>query len=285
LITPVARVPRRDNGAFFARWLTARAVHRALATKGGGMLRRMDLARIDRAWTARWLPLVVALVGGCVGDIGDGQGPGGGYSGGGDGTQGGGAAGKGGSSGAPGAGDDAPVVGASAGGLTHIISDGWPNAAVPYGDNVKMLNYAQMQEEVLRATGVVWPDWAANRLVFGGADFAVTYADDRTPSATKLVTWRKMAFDVCTMMVKAEAAKPSLFTAIAPDAAISQTDPKVTAQVKLVFARFFLEDPVQAEVDVSVKGLVDTLSVGGAPADAWTGLCVGYLSSMRFLTY
>jgi hypothetical protein len=233
------------------------------------------------------LPLVVAFVAGCMGSFGDGGA--GDDNGGANGAHGGGGAsartGANAVSGGMNVPDNAPVIGASAGNQTHVISDGWETAAVPYGDNVKLLSYAQMQSEVERATGVVWPDWAANRVVFGGADYVTTFSDDRTPSGTKLLTWRKMAFDVCGTMIGAEAAKPSLFTAISPTVAISASDPKVAAQVKLVFARFFLENPAQADVDASTKALGDLIAAGGSPQDAWTGLCVGYLSSMRFLTY
>ena len=226
------------------------------------------------------LAALVALVGGCVGLLGDG----------GDEGQGGGAGGPGGASSAKGTssgadGDDSPVIGASAGGQTHVISDGWSTAPVRYGDNVKMLSYVQMQAEVARATGVVWSGWANSRAVFGGADFVTTYADDRTPSGTKLVTWRKMAFDVCARMLTTEASTPSLFSAVSPTAAIRADDAKVAAQVRLVFTRFFLEDPTAADVDASIKALGDTVAAGGSAEDAWTGLCVGYLSSMRFLTY
>jgi hypothetical protein len=148
-----------------------------------------------------------------------------------------------------------------------------------------MLSFSQMEAEATRATGVTWPDWAANRAVFGGADYVTTFEDDRTPSGTKILTWRKMAFDVCATMLTAEAKAPSLFSAIGPTAPIAAGDPKVASQVKLVFVRFFLEDPALADVDASIQALSDTVAAGGVPQDAWTDLCVGYLSSMRFLTY
>jgi hypothetical protein len=192
-------------------------------------------------------------------------------------------AGGNGSGGAPPGADR--VVGASAGGMTHIISDGWAEAPVPYGDNVKMLNFPQMRAEVRRATGVDWPSWAQNRVAFGGADYVATFQDDRTPSATKLVTWRKMAFEVCTTLTNAEASAPSLFSAISPTAPIAANDPKIAAQVKLVFTRFFLDDAGANDVVASTKALTDIVDAGGSPIEAWTGLCVGYLSSMRFLTY
>ena len=185
------------------------------------------------------------------------------------------------SSGAP----EGSIVGASAGGLTHVISEDWAEAPVPYGDNVKMLRFQQMQAEVERATGVTWSNWAANRAAFGGVDFRATFYEDRTPSATKLLIWRRMAFDVCAELVGTETNAPVLFTAIAPTETVAATDPKVTAQVKLVFARFFLEEPRPEEIAASTKALAATIESGGSPEEAWTALCVGYVSSMRFLTY
>lgn len=182
-------------------------------------------------------------------------------------------------------GPDDKVVGATAGDQTHIISDDWEVAPVRLGNNLKMLNFAQMQSELLRATSVAYGDWAENRAVFGAPDFKTSFQEDRTPTATKILTWRKIAFSVCGEMVKNETTTPVVFSSIAPTAAISADDPKVKAQITAIFTKFFLEPPAPADVDASAKALVDTVAAGGPPAEAWTGLCVAYLSSMRFLTY
>lgn len=181
--------------------------------------------------------------------------------------------------------DDAPVIGASAGGETNIISDGWELASVRGGNNLKMMNFAQMQSEVLRATSVAYDNWAQYRLVFGAADFRESFQEDRTPTATKVLTWRKIAFSVCASMVTKETTRPVLFASISPTANISSSDPRVVAQVRAIFTKFFFEPPTLKEVDASTRALVNTVAAGGTPSQAWSNLCVAYLSSMRFLTY
>lgn len=181
--------------------------------------------------------------------------------------------------------DDDPIIGASAGGQTNIVSDSWEVASVHAGNNLKMLNFAQMQSEVLRATGVTYSAWGDNRVVFGSPDFKTSYLEDRLPTATKILTWRKIAYSVCGDMIANEKATPALFSSIAPTAAIDAADSKVVAQVKAIFTKFFLEPPTTGEVAVSTKALADSIAAGGAPTDAWKSLCVAYLSSMRFLTY
>lgn len=178
-----------------------------------------------------------------------------------------------------------PLVGASAGGTTHVVSDDWQEAAVPYGDNVKTLNFEQLQAEVVRATGVTTIDWDSKQATFGGADYVSTFQEDRTPSATKMVALRKIAFDACTALLTKESSKQTLFSAISPKTAINATDPNVAAQVKLIFTRVFFEEPEAADVDASTQALADLTAAGATSVDAWTGLCVGYLSSMRFLSY
>lgn len=177
-----------------------------------------------------------------------------------------------------------PVVGATADGETNIVSDGWEESSIRFGNNVKMLNFRQLKAEVARATGVTY-DWGDKGVIFGEADYKTSFHDDRTPSATKLIAFRKAAFAICKTMVTAEAQTPSVFSALSPNAALSAEDPKVAAQVKLVFNRFFLEEPTQDEVDLSIKALVAQGTAGTTPAEAWAGLCTGYLSSMRFLSY
>jgi len=182
--------------------------------------------------------------------------------------------------------DDEPVIGSSAGGETNIISDGWAVETVHGGNNLKLISFAQMQAEVLRATGVNYAKWEKNRAVFGAVDFKTSFVEDRIPTGTKLLTWRKIAFSVCGDMVNNETTTPKLFSSMAPTAAIAADDPKVAAQVKAIFTKFFFEPPTAKELEISIKALTDTLAVpGGTPSIAWTNLCVGYLSSMRFLTY
>ncbi len=181
--------------------------------------------------------------------------------------------------------DDDPVVGASAGGDTNVISDGWETASVHGGNNLKMMNFEQLQAELLRATSITYSKWEENRLVFGGADYKTSFQEERTPTATKILTWRKITYSVCTDMIAKETTTPKLFLAIAPNAAIDPADPKVTAQVTAIFTKFFFEPPNAQELDVSTATLAKSVAAGGGPSDAWINLCVAYLSSMRFLAY
>lgn len=183
-----------------------------------------------------------------------------------------------------GGGNDDPVVGTSAGGETNIISEGWEESPIRFGNNVKMLNFRQIKAEVARATGVTY-DWGDKAAILGAADYQSSFRDDRTPSATKIITLRKVAFDVCDKMMKAEALAPKVFSALSPKDPVSAQDSKVAAQVALIFSHFFLEEPTQAEVDLSTQALAGQVTAGATPTAAWTGLCTGYLSSMRFLTY
>lgn len=177
------------------------------------------------------------------------------------------------------------VIGTSAGGQTNIISDGWGDTPVRFGNNVKMLNFRQLKTEVARVTGVTSYDWGNKGAVFGAADYKTTFQDDRTPGASKIVAFRKIAFEVCDKMMAAEATTPKVFSALSPKAALSGNDPKVAEQVKLVFTHMFLEQPTQEEVDVSIKALTEQTAAGATAAEAWAGLCAGYMSSMRFLSY
>lgn len=181
--------------------------------------------------------------------------------------------------------DDDPILGASAGGETNIVSDGWPESPVRFGDNVKSLNFRQLKAEVARVTGIASYDWGNKGIIFGEADFRTSFRDDRTPSATKLIALRKVAFDVCARMMQAEATTPRVFTALSPTAALNAQDPRVAAQVTLVFSHFFLEEPTTVEVEASTQALVAQVAAGASPSGAWTGLCTGYMSSMRFLSY
>jgi len=169
------------------------------------------------------------------------------------------------------------------------LTEHWPTIEVPYSQNTKMLSFAQMQNEVQRATGRSWvvdgqDQWEANRGVFGGADYIETWSVDRQPSQQKLVTWRKMAFTVCGAAVAADAGSDerSLFVAVDPATPI---DPATaTPQIVELFSRFFLEAPSQAEIDTALTALTDLEALQNA-RQAWRGLCAAYLSSQRFLTY
>lgn len=181
--------------------------------------------------------------------------------------------------------DDGPVVGSTAGGMTNIISDGWEIAPVRHGNSLKMLKFSQMKNEVLRATTVAYAKWDALRPTFGVPDFATRFDEDRTPTATKIVMWRKVAYSVCKDMVAKEQKTPAIFSSISPSATIGAEDPAVAKQVEIIFTRFFLEPPSPDAVSQSIKTLTGIVAKGGSPTEAWGSLCMAYLSSMRFLTY
>ena len=178
-----------------------------------------------------------------------------------------------------------PLVGASSGSTTNVVSDSWYEAPVRFGNTIKMLNFEQLKSELAAVTGADSTELASAGAAFGAANYKTVFQDDRTPTSSKLIAYRKIAYKMCGEMVKREGNTRALFSEIAPSAAINAEDPKVAAQVKKIFARVFLEEPTQVEIDHSTKALGQFVAEGLSPADAWTGLCVGYLSSMRFLTY
>lgn len=179
----------------------------------------------------------------------------------------------------------APIVGASSGSTTNVVSDSWYEAPVRFGNTIKMLNFEQLKSELSAVTGADSTELASAGAAFGAANYKTVFQDDRTPTSSKLIAYRKIVYKMCTEMIKREGNTRALFSEVAPSAAISAQDPKVAAQVKKIFARVFLEEPTQVEIDHSTKALGQFVAEGSSPADAWTGLCVGYLSSMRFLTY
>jgi hypothetical protein len=171
------------------------------------------------------------------------------------------------------------------------LTEYWPNISVPFGENTKMLIFEQIRTEVMRATGRSWlvsgvDQWEANRGVLGGADYVRSFMDDRTPSQQKLVTIRKMAFTVCGDVVTAEAgqATRTVFAAVDPAVTIDTNSAIVTTQVQALWKRFFLATPSAADVTESLSAL-GSLQTMSNSREAWRGLCAGYLSSLRFLTY
>lgn len=179
----------------------------------------------------------------------------------------------------------APIVGASSGSTTNVVSDSWYEAPVRFGNTLKMLNFEQLKSELAAVTGADSTELASAGAAFGAANYKTVFQDDRTPTSSKLIAYRKIAYKMCTEMITREGNTRALFSEVAPSAAISAQDPKVAAQVKKIFARVFLEEPTQVEIDHSTNALGQFVAEGSSPAEAWTGLCVGYLSSMRFLTY
>ncbi len=173
------------------------------------------------------------------------------------------------------------------------VTEFWDLLAVPLSENVKMLAFNMMANEVKRATaGLTWTvsgvdQWEKNRAAFGGADYVSSFSEDITPSQQKLVLWRRMAYQVCQDAVTRDAAKTTrvLFTDVDPAAAISTSNAQVVAQVKGLYTRFFFDPPSETEVTSSLELLNAAFVDGNDPKEAWRALCVGYLGSMKFLTY
>ncbi len=169
------------------------------------------------------------------------------------------------------------------------ISEYWPTIDVPLSQNTRMLSFAMLRSEVLRATGRSWAiagvdQWDRNRGPLGGADYVTTFADDLTPSQQRIVLIRKMAFTVCGDLVAAEAgaASRTVFTELDPAAAFDPMGATSEAQIRAMFRRFFLTDAQAADV---ADGQVLLGKLGTDGRIAWRGLCTAYLGSMRFLTY
>jgi hypothetical protein len=172
------------------------------------------------------------------------------------------------------------------------ITEYWPSIEIPLSENTRMLSFDMMRNEVMRATGHSWvvdgqDMWERNRGALGGADYQTTFVDDLTPSQQRIVLWRKMAFQVCTDLVDDEAGASSrlVFLDVDPAASFDPASSAVQRQILALFRRFFLADAEDQDV-ADARELLQALAPGGQDGrTAWRGLCVAYLSSMRFLTY
>lgn len=173
------------------------------------------------------------------------------------------------------------------------LTEFWDQLSVPLSANVKMLTFDMMKSEVKRATGgLSWviagaDQWESNRAAFGGPNYQTTFTEDITPSPQKILLWRKMAYQVCRDAVVRDAGKPTrvMFTEVDPGAPISTSNAAVTAQIEGLYQRFFLEAPTAAETTRASSLLAAAFADGSDPKEAWRALCVGYLASMKFLSY
>jgi|GEM_PF-2400389 len=172
------------------------------------------------------------------------------------------------------------------------LTEFWEQLTVPYSANVKMLTFDMMKAEVKRTTGSSWvvagtDQWESNRAAFGGANYTTTFTEDITPSPQKILLWRKMAYQVCLDAVVRDAGKASrvVFTDVDPGVAISTSNAAVNAQVAGLYQRFFLEEPTPQDVTRASGLLAAAFADGSDPKEAWRALCVGYLASMKFLSY
>jgi len=186
-------------------------------------------------------------------------------------------------------GPGAPATDEMSGAGGRDVAEYWQTIDHPLSQNTRMLSYAMLKSEVMRATGKSWvvggaDQWEKNRSALGGADFVTTFADDITPSQQRIVLIRKMAFTVCGDVINGEAgaAARTVFTELDPGVAIDVAADTTRAQIKTLFKRFFLEDAADADV---ADGLALLGALAADPKIAWRGLCTSYVGSMRFLTY
>lgn len=172
------------------------------------------------------------------------------------------------------------------------LTEFWDPIPVPYSANVKMLGFDMMKSEVKRALELTWKvggveQWEANRSALGGANYQTTFTEDVTPSQQKVLLWRKMAYQVCADAVARDAGKATrvVFTDVDPGVAISTSNAAVNAQVDALYQRFFLEDAPASEHTRATTLLAAAYADGTDPKEAWRALCVGYLASLKFLSY
>ena len=185
--------------------------------------------------------------------------------------------------------DGKPVTDEMLGAGGRDVSEYWQSIDHALSQNTRMLSYAMLKSEVMRATGRSWvlagvDQWERNRGPLGGADFVTTFADDLTPSQQRIVLIRKMAFTVCGDLVTAEAgsAARTVFTVLDPGVAIDPAAEATKTQIAALFKRFFLDEAAPADL---ADGAALLGALGTDPKIAWRGLCTSYLGSMRFLTY
>jgi hypothetical protein len=172
------------------------------------------------------------------------------------------------------------------------ITEFWNLLDPPFSFNTRMLAFDMMKSEVKRATALSWnisgvDQWELNRAPLGGADYVTGFTEDTTPSQQKLVLWRKMAYQVCEDAVVRDAGKTTrvLFADVDPAVAISASSPAVAAQVQSLYTRFFFDPAPASEVTRATTLLTAAYADASDAKQAWRALCVGYLGSMKFLTY
>ena len=161
------------------------------------------------------------------------------------------------------------------------------------GRNTKFLSYLQLRGEIRRTLDRSWvvdgvDQWGSHRTVLGGADFNRSWVADRTPNQQKIVTIRKMAFQVCGSVVAEEAGAPAaqrvVFSRVNPGQNINIEAQGVQNQVRDLWQRFFLEQATQGQLDASLAGLLEAQTLANSRT-AWQSLCAAYITSTRFLTY
>ena len=176
------------------------------------------------------------------------------------------------------------------------IRDSWFSTDVAYGNNLQMLSYRQLNNEVDRALdNTPWLDdadvdqWPGAIGRFRGANFTTRFVDDRLPSQQWLVSARKMAFSVCQRRVSAEAGVAQedrvVFDVVDPAETIDLDASETEGQIQSLYKRFFQTGEISDDdLSTSLELLGELQTEAGAP-DAWMGLCVANLTSIRFLTF
>jgi len=169
------------------------------------------------------------------------------------------------------------------------VTTDWPSQGVPFANNTKVLSFSMLRNEVTRAVGRSWlrsgaDQWESNRTVLGGADYKVSWVEDRSINQQKIMTVRQMASAVCADLVTAEIASRTVFIHVDPNQQIDVNQSAVVEQIKHLFVRIILEPASDVEV-ADAKALLADLQTQGTPRRAWEGLCASYLASTRFLSY
>ena len=178
--------------------------------------------------------------------------------------------------------EDDELFGAGGRDLTEF----WISVPIPHSQNTKNLNFSMMRSKVERATGLTWAQWEQSKQTFGAPDYIENWHEDRFVSQQKLTRWRTMAMDICEELVAQDAGKGNrnYFTIVDPAENIDVTANPVKQQIDAMHQRMFLEKVSATDLQESLA-LLSELQAEDSSELAWQGLCVAYISSMRFLSY
>lgn len=176
------------------------------------------------------------------------------------------------------------------------IRESWFASEVPFDRNVQLLSFTQLRNEVDRALDNtpwlgesnedLWPGALGS---FRGANYTTRFQNQRQPSQQWLVNARRMAFSVCGARTLQESglaqADRVVYDAVDPADPIVTAEDDVAEQVRSLHARFYRTRNVTDDDLQTSLTLLEELQDEAGPADAWSGLCVAYLTSMRFLSF
>ncbi len=178
--------------------------------------------------------------------------------------------------------DGEELIGAGGRDLTEY----WVSVPIPHSQNTKNLNFQMMGNKVKSATGLNCGPSEQSRQTFGAPDYIENWSEDRVINQQKINGWRAIVMECCEELVTQDAGKAnrSYFTVIDPAANINIAAIPVTQQIDAMHQRMFLEEVSTSDLQESLT-LLSELQTEESPEIAWQGLCVAYMSSMRFLSY